>query len=521
MANTAFRTYAQEHGGRVFILFLLFLLAIYQFINAGFNAFATVCAIPIFIIAVILLFKYRILAFWALVFVNFFLQCFNKNQLLPAGVPMSMYNEMIEIVLIAMAILDFRDYINFDRLKSVMLAAILAWCGFCCIEVLNDTCGLGINIGAWYTGARMLAFQILYAYIVFTLYLSTPRRLVFYLHFWVVLSLVSVFWTWKQINLGLTHSEALWLESVGKSTHVLHAGTLIRWFSTHNYAASYGIGAASTAVALIIIAITTKFRKMRYIYAISSLFILWGMFQSGTRTAIFCVIAGFFVFLVLSKSFKIVIPSAILGFFLLFILVFTGIGNSNQQIRRMRTAFNSDDASSNVRKIHQDAMKKYLDDAPWGIGLGMGYDNIPANNKYRKLSTLPPDSEYVFIWQHTGIIGITVFLITTLIMFIGACWIVFFTLKSPSLRGIGIAFCCAFVSQQLGGYGNQVLLNFPNCLIFYGGLSIVYALPYMEKEWIEYESNILAKQEEKKRLRLEKIEKMRVKPWYNRIYKYL
>ena len=187
----------------------------------------------------------------------------------------------------------------------------------------------------------------------------------------------------------------------------------------------------------------------------------------------------------------------------------------------MRTAFNSDDASSNVRKIHQDAMKKYLDDAPWGIGLGMGYDNIPANNKYRKLSTLPPDSEYVFIWQHTGIIGITVFLITTLIMFIGACWIVFFTLKSPSLRGIGIAFCCAFVSQQLGGYGNQVLLNFPNCLIFYGGLSIVYALPYMEKEWIEYESNILAKQEEKKRIRLEKIEKMRVKPWYNRIYKYL
>jgi hypothetical protein len=103
----------------------------------------------------------------------------------------------------------------------------------------------------------------------------------------------------------------------------------------------------------------------------------------------------------------------------------------------------------------------------------------------------------------------------------GACWIVLFKIKNSSLRGIGAGLCCAFVSQQLGGYGNQVLMQFPNCLLIYGGLSLVYALPYMEKEWNDYELNLIAKQDEKKRLRLEKIEKMRVKPWYSRIYKYL
>ena len=96
-------------------------------------------------------------------------------------------------------------------------------------------------------------------------------------------------------------------------------------------------------------------------------------------------------------------------------------------------------------------------------------------------------------------------------MLFGACRIVFFTLKSSSLRGIGAGFCCAFVSQQLGGYGNQVLMQFPNGLVFYGGLSIVYILPYIENEWIEYENKLLAKQEEKKRLRLEKKEQSRVK----------
>jgi hypothetical protein len=77
-------------------------------------------------------------------------------------------------------------------------------------------------------------------------------------------------------------------------------------------------------------------------------------------------------------------------------------------------------------------------------------------------------------------------------------------LKSPSLRGIGGGLCSAFVAIQLGAYGNQVLMQFPNGLIFYGGLTIVYVLPYMEPAWIEYEKKKLAEQEERKRLKIEK-----------------
>ena len=86
----------------------------------------------------------------------------------------------------------------------------------------------------------------------------------------------------------------------------------------------------------------------------------------------------------------------------------------------------------------------------------------------------------------------------------GGCYTVLFKLKNKSLIGIGAAFCCAFVAIQLGGYGNQVMMQFPNGLIFYGGLSIVYILPYLEPEWIKYEEGLIAKQEERKRLKLEK-----------------
>ena len=89
-------------------------------------------------------------------------------------------------------------------------------------------------------------------------------------------------------------------------------------------------------------------------------------------------------------------------------------------------------------------------------------------------------------------------------MLAGACWIVLFRLKSKSLIGIGGGLCSAFVAIQLGGYANQVLMQFPNCLIFYGGLTIVYLLPYLESDWVKYEERLFAEQEEKKRLKLEK-----------------
>lgn len=503
-------TYTQETGGRALLLFLLFGLAIFEFVNAGFPAFAIVCLSPLIIIAAYVAFKYRMAAFWALFFINYFVQWFSKNNWLPSGVPMSMYNEMLEILLLGIAIIDARRTPHFERTANLMLYALIIWCGFCTLEVLNDTCGLGINIGAWYQGARMMAFQIIYIFLIFCIYIDCPRNLSLYLLFWAGLSLFSVFWIWKQQHLGFTSGENAWIQGRGSRTHILQAGTLIRYFSTFSDAANCGVNFASTAIAYFVFAITCKIKKYKYFFLFTGVACVWGMFPTGTRTAIACLGAGIISYIFLSKSVKIAIPVSLMFVFAYFFLAFTDIGQGNQQIRRMRSVFNKDDASANVRTINQQTMKKYMKEAPWGIGLGMNQENVPANNKYTLMSSIAPDSEYVFIWLRTGKIGITIFIITMLLMLGGACWIVLFRIKSPSLQGIGAGFCCAFVSIQLGGYANQILMQFPNCLIFYGSLSIVYILPFMEKEWTEYEAKEIAKQEEKERLKLEKKKASRV-----------
>lgn len=503
MANTAFKTYASEHGGRVLLLLLLFLLAIYQFFTAGFTLFALICCLPLLVLIILLTFKHQLLVFWVLICLNYILQWQSSPIPLPSGIPMSLYNEAFQFLLIALALIDVEKS-NFKRCGNIMLLALLIWCGFCTLEILNNTCGLGFNVGAWYQGSRLMAFQLLYIFIVFTLYIDTPKILIRYFYIWGALALLAVYWVWKQKYLGLTPKESGWLHGPHGRQHLLQAGTLIRYWSIYSDAANFGIGIASTAVAFIIFGITAKIKKLKYFFLIVGFACAWGMFPSGTRTGMVCLIAGFMAYIFLSKSFKIAIPFSVLFGILVFILVFTKIGDSNQQIRRMRSAFDKNDASANTRTINQATMKKYMKEAPWGIGLGMNYSNVPSNNKYNLMANIAPDSEYVFIWLRTGVIGITTFLICTAIMLIGACWIVFFTLQSPSLRGIGAGLCCAFVSQQLGGYGNQVLMQFPNCLVFYGGLTIVYILPWIEKEWIEYENELLAIEAEKKRLKLEK-----------------
>ena len=497
----AFRTYTHEHGGRVLLLFLLFLLAIYNLATSGFTSFAIVCLLPLFVIFVYIAFNWPYFVFWSLIITNYVLQFFNFNEWLPTGIPLSLYNELFEITLIVIALIDFRKDHHWERSVNLMAFAILLWFLLCALEVFNDTCDLGINVGAWFTGFRLMAFQLVYFLLIFSIYINSPEILTRYLKVWACLALFSVYWTFKQKYIGLNPFENARIQAYG-STHYVNG--IIRYWSTFSDAANYGCNSAATSVAFLLIGLTSKFTKERIFYIIVGLLVLWGMFQSGTRTAIGCFFGGLIVYVFLSKSLKMAIPIILFGVISFCLLVFTNIGQGNDQIRRMRSAFNSSDASANVRDKNKETMAKYLKDAPWGIGIAIRSGDVPARNKYVILSNIAPDSEYVYMWIHTGAIGVSVFAISMFLMFVGGCCIVLFRLKNKTLIGIGAGLCCAFAAIQLGGYLNQVIYQYPNGLLFFGGLAIVYVLPYLEKDWELYEQNRLAEEEERKRLKLER-----------------
>ena len=67
-------TYSTENRGRVFLLFLLFLLAIYELVKSGLPAFAVICILPLIVLFVYVAFTWRMATFWALIVINYFLQ---------------------------------------------------------------------------------------------------------------------------------------------------------------------------------------------------------------------------------------------------------------------------------------------------------------------------------------------------------------------------------------------------------------------------------------------------------------
>ena len=161
--------FSTENRGRVLLLFLLFLLAMYEFVTAGFSAFAIVCLLPFVILFVYLAFSWRMFTFWTLIVVNYFIQL--KDLRIPF--PMSLADEALELILLAVALIDVRQDNRFNRAGNTMLFAVMIWVGFCLIEVFNNSCDLGINVGLWFTGFRLLALQLVWILLVFSVYISS------------------------------------------------------------------------------------------------------------------------------------------------------------------------------------------------------------------------------------------------------------------------------------------------------------------------------------------------------------
>ena len=500
MFNTVYYKLAsKEKIGRIIILFFLFLLALYEFYSIGIIGYALVCIIPLLLLGLILVFRYQLTFFWIIFFINYTMMGISRYYDMP--IPITMLTLMPQLLLVIVITLDVRKKHDIKS-GNLMLLALIIWSTFMILQLGNNTCDLPISFQTWLKNFFFYSIAFFLTYFIIRSLANTPNVIITFLKFWAYLAIAAVIWSWRQKTFGWDNAENIWLMSGGATTHLI--GGSIRYFSFFSDAANYGCHIAAAAVSFYIIAITTKIRKDKILFLIAALLCTYGFFLSGTRTALLCFLVGGAFYIVLSKSIKIAIPVAFLGVIFFFILAFTEIGQGNMQIRRMRSAFNKDDASAGVRDINKQALKKYLRDAPFGLGMNIDVESIPANHKYKIVTQTASDSTYVYLWEYTGIIGTCCFAFINILILFGGCYITLFKLKSKSAQGVGGAFCCAFLAIQTGGYANNILLQYPNVLIFYGGMTIVYTLSQIEGDWIKYEEERYAVEKNKKLIKQNK-----------------
>lgn len=407
----------------------------------------------------------------------------------PLPLPVSVIMDILYVALVSILLVKcVWGHYEIRRIGTGILFIYLIWVGYCLIQAFNNTCNTGFEFTAWFREVRPIAFHSIYIIIIFAILFRKVNHIKWFLYIWAIFTLLGVAKGYWQRNHGFDQYEWWWLWSGGERTHLINSG--VRYFSFFTDAANFGSNMAFCTVTFGLIALYIKGIKNKLFFLFVALAAGYGMMISGTRSALFVALAGFILYTLLSKNWKLFLLALSLIIATVGILRYTTIGDSNRLVHRMRTAFDPEDASLQVRLENQKAMKAYMKEAPWGIGMGRDGSNVPVNNKYRLVSTTATDSTLVYIWTRTGIIGLSIYLLLYVATMIGGCYIVLYKIKHKELRGILTALLCGAACMMAAAYTSQIYQQYPNGLLIFGCETLVYLGPYFDRQ--------LTKQKEEK-----------------------
>jgi hypothetical protein len=483
---------------RAVILCMLMIVLAYNMAKGVANAnplgYAIAC-IPTLLIACMAFFRWNMMAFYLLFAYNFFIMGINRYFSIP--VPISSVTDSFLSVIALLTIFNYY-YENRTDWKRIPLAAIVAylpWLGYSVSQAFNDTTQSGVDYFAWYKEIRPFSFHIVYIIIIYMLLFDKYKKVKLYMVIWGAFVFLAAFKGYWQKTHGFDHYELVWVMGRGYSTHILRTG--IRYFSFFSDAATYGSNMAFSAATFGIAAFYIRGWKYKIFFFFVSMSAFYGMLISGTRSATFTFYAGVVTFCVLSKSIKIFLTTGTLFAIFIYALLCTPFGDMTPQLQRAKTAFDRNDASLNVRYDNQQNMLKYMRTAPFGIGLGRDGSNISPTNKYWILATTAPDSTLVYIWTRTGKVGLIIFLFCYLLVLAIGAGIIYFGIKDKEIRGISTALICGAVGMLVAGYGNNIFFMYPNYILVYGGLTLVYMAPHYDEEMEEAKIEAALKTKEK------------------------
>jgi cell division protein FtsW (lipid II flippase) len=228
---------------------------------------------------------------------------------------------------------------------------------------------------------------------------------------------------------------------------------------------------------------------------------LIGMMISGTRGAIAVPAMGGVMFILVRKHMPSIIMGVLMGIGVFVFFKYTTIGNDNDQIRRMRTAFDPNDASLEMRRINQEKLRGYLATRPLGGGIGSTGNWGKRFSPNTFLANTATDSWFVAVWADTGVVGLYLHLFILFFILVTGAYNVMYKIRDVWLKGQITALVCGMAGIMLASYGNGVFGQFPTCILMYTGMVFMFIAPKLDRKILE-EKGLLENEEaiEKKAL---------------------
>jgi hypothetical protein len=431
-------------------------------------------AAPIALFYLMVLMRQPIVGVYSLILISFFIG--GINRYVPGAFGL-LIDGLLVLTLLAEFFKRFHasswPYLAGNRL----LWFVYAWVGYCVFELINPEAR---SWEAWFYAGRGITFYVLVLLWLGLEIFNQPRHLERLLKIWLGISVAGAVVAIKQIHFFLDPFEEAWLsEEAARTTHIVQGQ--LRAFSFYSDAGQFGAAMGHAGLVSLILALGPFSRKQRWFYGISAALCLYGLALSGTRGALFVPVAGLAMYLLLVRSFPMIIVGGLVAGLFLGMLKFTYIGQGNYQIQRMRSALDPQDASLQLRLENQAKLREYLKTRPFGGGIGTaGYwGKRFSPNSF--LANLGIDSWYVKIAAETGIVGLTLHL-----LMIGSWLVVFFRrlwLMPPGPKQTKLqALYAGLFGIAVASYGNQILGQMPTGVIIYFSVTFLYVLTHSPNE---------------------------------------
>lgn len=346
-----------------------------------------------------------------------------------------------------------------------VLAAI--WFGYSLFELVNPEAR---SVAAWFSGRGVALYMFLLVPLTL-LFINSNKKMDFFLYVWGSFSILASLKGIMQLQIGLDSAEQGWLNEGNYKTHILFGK--LRVFSFMSDAGQFGGNQAYSAVVATIYSMSQKEKLKKYFFVTVALLAFYGMIISGTRGAISVPLAGFMTFFVLRKNIKVLSYGVALLAVVFIFFKYTNIGQGNDQIRRMRTAFDPNDASLQVRLDNQKLLKRYLKSRPFGGGIGHGGVKAQKYLPYAFLSQVATDSWYVLVWVEQGIVGLSLHLFILFYALIKGGYKVMFRIRDPMLKLKISALVAGMAGVMVASYGNAVLGAMPTGMLIYTSMALM------------------------------------------------
>ena len=384
---------------------------------------------------------------------------------------------LLILIYIAVFFKGFREKIDWSKAKSSLTLLVTIWMAYIFLQIGNPEAQ---SIEAWFYAMRGIALYQWLSIPLLLILFNKPKDLNTFFFIWGLLSILGTLKGLLQFHFGVDPFEQRWLDQGGAETHILFGK--LRVFSFYSDAGQFGASQAQAGVVFGILALFKKGNvKLKTFFTFVALAGFFGMLISGTRGAIAVPALGGVVFLILQKNAKVLILGAVLGLSVYVFFAHTSIGQGNAEIRRMRTAFDPNEASLQVRLENQNKLKGYLKSRPFGGGVGATGNWGQRFTPHTFLANTATDSWYVMIWSDTGVVGLIYYLFMIFFILITGAYNVMYRIKDDWLKAQIAALTCGMAGIMMASYGNGVFGQMPTGMLMYVSMVFMFIAPQLDR----------------------------------------